>query len=232
MAVNILILECSSSICSVALSVDGRTTMMLRGERQNSHAEIITLLIDELTKKTQTPLNSLDAICHSNGPGSYTGLRVGASTAKGLAYGLQIPVICISTLKGLAAAAWQAKRGIGENDLICPMIDARRMEVYMSLFDKNLNEVQSPRASIVDEAFLTEELSAQNIWFCGDGMPKSKPILSAQPNACFLENIEAKAENFSELAYLSFQKKEFANTAYFEPFYLKNYEAKLPKKML
>lgn len=225
-------MECSSPVCSVALSVDGKTILTQEGERQNSHAEVITLLIEQLMQETSTSLHALDAICHSNGPGSYTGLRVGASTAKGLAYGLQIPVICISTLKGLAAAALNKLPEISETELICPMIDARRMEVYTALFDKNLNEVLSPQASIVDEAFRAEQLSAQNIWFCGDGMPKSKPVLSAQHNARFLENIKSKAENFSEQAYFSFQKKDFANTAYFEPFYLKNYEAKLPKKML
>jgi len=225
-------LECSSPVCSVALSVDGKTMLTLKGERQNSHAEVITLLIEQLMQETSTSLDSLDAICHSNGPGSYTGLRVGASTAKGLAFGLQIPVICISTLKGLAAAALKKLPEMSETELICPMIDARRMEVYTALFDKKLNDVLSPQASIVDVAFQAEQLSAQNIWFCGDGMPKSKLVLSAQHNACFLENIKSKAENFSEQAYFSFQKKDFANTAYFEPFYLKNYEAKLPKKML
>lgn len=229
MPVRILILECSSPTCSVALSIDGNTALMLKGERQNSHAEVITLLIDQLMQEAGASLRSLDAICHSNGPGSYTGLRVGASTAKGIAYGLQLPVICISTLKGLAAGAVHE---IAQNDLICPMIDARRMEVYNAIYDRNLNEILAPQASIVDESFMKDELSAQKIWFCGDGMPKSQSILSAYSNARFIDNIEAQANHFSRLAYEYFQRKEFADTAYFEPFYLKNYEAKLPKKIL
>ena len=158
------------------------------------------------------------------GPGSYTGLRIGVSTAKGLCYALQRPLIAVSTLDSIAVGA-QRQLLLGDDVLYCPMIDARRMEVYTELVDTTLQPVQPVQALVVEEGSFDALLSEKKVAFCGNGMPKCRPLLEKHPNALFAD-AEISAGNMVGIAYQKFIKGEFEDVAYFEPFYLKQYIAK------
>ncbi|HOO85929.1 MAG TPA: tRNA (adenosine(37)-N6)-threonylcarbamoyltransferase complex dimerization subunit type 1 TsaB, partial [Prolixibacteraceae bacterium] len=166
-------------------------------------------------------------------PGSYTGLRIGVSAAKGLCYGAGIPLITICPLKAMASAFVQnaTKQNINllQTDQLVPMIDARRMEVYLSIYSVNMENIADVEAVIVDENTFADALSERNLFFFGNGAEKCKAIIQSD-NAIFVENIIASAGNMATLAEECFQKKEFADVAYFEPFYLKDFIATVPRK--
>lgn len=170
-----------------------------------------------------------DAVSVSAGPGSYTGLRIGVSTAKGLCYGYDIPLIAVDTLKIISK---NALTGITEKKdvLLCPMIDARRMEVYTALYNTDLEVIRPVSAEIISENSFAEILEEKTIYFFGNGSGKCKSIIT-HPNARFLDNAVPLAENMMQLAEHKFSQKEFVDTAYFEPFYLKEFQATTPKKM-
>jgi len=224
---KILQIETATAICSVALSINGETISFKEEQGQNLHAANLTLFVDEVLKTAGLSYQELDTIAVSKGPGSYTGLRIGVSTAKGLCYALDKPLIAIETLAMMAAGF------VAENPdylgLICPMIDARRMEVYTSIFDHSLHVITPTEAKIIDETSFADFLAQQPITFLGDGAAKCAVVLTHQ-------NARFDAANFNSATYMSrlateaFDKGNFEDVAYFEPFYLKDFVVTPSKK--
>jgi tRNA threonylcarbamoyladenosine biosynthesis protein TsaB len=224
---KILQIETATAICSVALSINGETVSFKEEKGQNLHAANLTLFIDEVLKAAGVSYQELDAVAVSKGPGSYTGLRIGVSTAKGLCYALDKPLIAIETLEMMAAGFLTENPGY--SGLICPMIDARRMEVYTSIFDPSLNILAPTEAKIIDETSFADFLLQQQITFLGDGAAKCAAVLTHQ-NAKFDEANFNSATYMSKLASEAFDKNKFEDVAYFEPFYLKDFVVTQPKK--
>jgi len=227
----ILCIETATPVCSVALSKDGETISLKETARKNSHSEVVTLFIDDLLRENKIQYTDLNAVAASKGPGSYTGLRIGVSTAKGLCYALDIPLIAINTLRSMAygmAKIYLKERKTSENILFCPMIDARRMEVYSAIYNKDNNEVRETKAEIIDKNSFSEYLEQNQMIFFGDGATKCKSIIT-HPNAVFYNDIHTSATNMLSLAEEKFQKQQFEDVAYFEPFYLKDFIAGVPK---
>lgn len=217
----ILYVETATEVCSVALSQGDRLLQVIDYDQSFSHAEKLMQLIHEVLEGNRLKTSDLDAVAVSIGPGSYTGLRIGVSTVKGLAYAMEIPVIAVSTLLSIALGA---KKSIDTTDTyrIAPMIDARRMEVYTALYDwegVRLNEVHS---EILDDNSFREFLVKEPILFCGNGSNKFKPLVEGNPNALFTDTI-ISAQNMIQPALAKYKNEEFEDTAYFEPFYLKDY---------
>lgn len=225
----ILHIETATQICSAALSRGGKVIAEKHSDEKNAHSRVLTVFIDELLKENHLAPQDLDAVAVSKGPGSYTGLRIGVSTAKGLCYALGKPLIAVGTLQ---AMAWGMTRSVGkvaQNTLFCPMIDARRMEVYAALFDPSNRQVRDIRAEVIDENSFGEFLKEHVVFFAGDGAAKCKPLLSENPNARFMDNFLPSANYLAEIASGKFNRKEFEDVAYFEPFYLKDFIAGIPK---
>ncbi|RNL56517.1 tRNA (adenosine(37)-N6)-threonylcarbamoyltransferase complex dimerization subunit type 1 TsaB [Pedobacter jejuensis] len=223
----ILQLETATAVCSVALSVNGETVFTKEESGQNLHASNLTLFIEDVLKASGYVFKDLDAIAISKGPGSYTGLRIGVSTAKGLCYALDKPLIAIETLTMMAAGF--LSQNSGYKGLVCPMIDARRMEVYTAVFDSELQILESTTAKIIDDLSFVNLLAEHEITFIGDGAAKCAEILS-NPNAKFSSANFNSASNLSILAEDAFKIGTFEDVAYFEPFYLKNFVLTQPKK--
>jgi len=200
----------------VALAKEGNTIFIKEIAEQNfSHSEKLHLFIDEALKQAGISYKELAAIALSKGPGSYTGLRIGASTAKGLCFALDIPLIALDSLQILALQVTH------QGGLIIPMIDARRMEVYTATFDSNHNKISDTQALIIDENSFSQ--ITQKIYFIGDGAEKCKPFLQRE-NLIFLDQIiYPSAQEMSLLSYEKFVAQEFEDIAYFEPFYLKEF---------
>jgi len=249
----ILNIETATTVCSVSIAKDGQLIAFKEQNGDYSHAENLTLFIQEVVAQTGIKLSDVDAIAVSKGPGSYTGLRIGVSTAKGLCYALDKPLIAINTLQHLAlavstldadekmlrktngaeklqqkiestASSLSFGEGWGEV-LICPMIDARRMEVYCAIYDRQGRELMPTSAEIIDEDSFVDFLKNYKIIFIGDGAAKCKEVLSKNSNAIFMDNVFPSAKNMISLSEKAFQLKQFENLAYFEPFYLKDFVA-------
>lgn len=212
----ILNIETATKNCSVSLAKNGETILCREvAEQGYSHAEKLHVFIEEILRKTDTTVQDLKAIAVSKGPGSYTGLRIGVSTAKGLCYALGIPLISVDTLQVLAN-----KVSI-EKGLIIPMIDARRMEVYSAVFDNRHNKIMEVQAEILTEKSYAE--ITEPVYFIGDCQEKCKTVLS-KGNFHFLpEIVFPSANEMSTLSYDKFVKNDFEDVAYFEPFYLKDF---------
>lgn len=223
----ILQIETSTISCSVALAENGTTIACKEASERNIHASSITLFIEEVMEAAGKMMANLDAIAVSKGPGSYTGLRIGVSTAKGLCYALDVPLIAIDTLKVMASNT-SVNSGNSEF-LFCPMIDARRMEVYTAVYDSALNEVNPVSAKIIDEHSFADLLSEHKLLFFGDGAEKCMDTLGANPNAFFVTTFENSAADMSTEAFSRFNKQLFEDIAYFEPYYLKDFVATTPK---
>ncbi|MEZ2335506.1 tRNA (adenosine(37)-N6)-threonylcarbamoyltransferase complex dimerization subunit type 1 TsaB [Mucilaginibacter sp. RCC_168] len=222
----ILQIETATTSCSVALAIDGKVVAFKQINERNIHAEVITLFIDELVATANLTYTDLDAIAVSSGPGSYTGLRIGVSTAKGLCFALDKPLIAIETLEAMAyGVIYGNDFTIDPNILLCPMIDARRMEVYCSLFNAHGQKVRPTSADIIDEHSFAEELKQSKILFFGDGADKCEATLGVNPNAQFLPGFVNSATFLTQKAVEKFDKKEFEDVAYFEPYYLKDFIA-------
>lgn len=224
----LLHIETATEVCSVALSLG---TIILGVEESadgNSHSKHLLPYIECLMKKTGKRMEELDGIVVSIGPGSYTGLRIGASTAKGIAYSLGKPVITVGTLESIAygAAAQWVPDGQPAPHFVS-MIDARRMEVFAAYYDEHLHEADAPAAVIVDEHAFRTLLDEHRVIFCGNGMPKCKELLSQHPNALFIDK-PLSAQSLLLPALRKWETEDFADTAYFEPFYLKEYVAAKP----
>ncbi len=222
----ILGIETSTKICSVAVS-DGEKLLAIKEEGgAYSHSEKLTLFIQEVLKEANIELAAIDAVAVSKGPGSYTGLRIGVSVAKGLCYALDKPLIAVDTLQAMA------KNPALSADIFCPMIDARRMEVYTALYNHN-NEVVVPiSAKIIDENSFNKELGNQQIIFFGDGAEKCAAVLGQNANAIFSDKGLPSAEFVNQIALDKLNQKEFEDVAYFEPYYLKDFVGTTPKKLL
>lgn len=224
----ILNLETATTVCSVALAKDGQLLFVKEINGEYTHAENLTRFADTVLQETGYTLKQLDAIAISKGPGSYTGLRIGVSTAKGLCYALDKPLIAINTLQH---SAFACSLQYGEkNDLFCPMIDARRMEVYCAIYDKNNQSIRPTAAEIIDERSFSELLKKQVIYFFGDGAEKCKPVLSGDVNAVFIDHLYPSAAHMIQLSELGYVQQQFEDIAYFEPFYLKDFIAGKKKK--
>jgi len=224
----ILNIESSTTVCSVCLAENGKKISGRETHEKNAHSKILTVFIEEIFKETGFKVKNMDAVAVSKGPGSYTGLRIGVSAAKGIAYGAGIPLISVSTLKNMAFGARQFLKP-EQNALFAPMIDARRMEVYTQLFDKELNAINDIKAEVIDKTFLQDELKNGKIYFFGDGAAKCKEVINHK-NAIFVENLYPSAEYMIPFSEEAFKNKNFEDTAYFEPFYLKDFIATIPKK--
>ncbi|MBX2958642.1 MAG: tRNA (adenosine(37)-N6)-threonylcarbamoyltransferase complex dimerization subunit type 1 TsaB [Flavobacteriales bacterium] len=231
----ILGIETSTKMCSVAISNNEELLSIREQSGDYSHAELLNKFINEVCHEANIKLNDLDAVAVSKGPGSYTGLRIGVSAAKGLCYALDKPFVAVDTLKAMAINLMMNNQqsitfGEGWNDaLFCPMIDARRMEVYTAVYNGALHEVESVSAKIIDEQSFQDLLKNNNIIFFGDGAEKCKQILAFNNNAVFINNIEPSAQYINRLALSKLHQSDFENVAYFEPYYLKDFLATTPK---
>jgi len=224
---TILQIETATPVCSVAISVNGKTIALKEEKAQNIHASSLTLFIADVMEAAGLAYTDLDAIAVSKGPGSYTGLRIGVSTAKGLCFALDKPLIAINTLKMMANGYLLQHHNFG--GLVCPMIDARRMEVFTAVFDHHLEEVEQTHAKIIDDKSFVLALQDHYVSFIGDGAEKCQTVID-DPNAHFhLENFNS-ANYMSNLAFAAFEAKTFEDVAYFEPFYLKDFVLTTPKK--
>jgi len=218
----ILNIETATEVCSVALCNNGVVICKRETSDQNSHSELITTFVEEILFETKTKISQIEAIGLSMGPGSYTGLRIGTSTAKGLCYALDIPLIAISTIEAIAFGTIENINN--ENALYCPMIDARRMEVYSAIFDSKLNQIEPIEANIIDENSFKAILLNRKTYFSGNGAEKCRSILSNYDNAQIVD-IKASSTHLAKLSEIKFNKNQFENLAYFEPFYLKDFIA-------
>jgi len=230
----ILYIETATQVCSVAITVNGAISQIMESREKNSHSATITVFIEKIMKDSGLAFTALDAVAVSMGPGSYTGLRIGVSTAKGICYALDKPLIAISTLKSMAAGLKleMESRLTGTPSqpfLLCPMIDARRMEVYNALYRSDLSLEREIRAEIIDEASFSAELEQQQVWFFGDGADKCKNMLGIHPNARFVDDFQLSAAFMINLAEEKFSGSEFEDVVYFEPYYLKDFIPGIPK---
>lgn len=217
----IICIETSTTNCSVAVSVDGHCRSLRELNNGYTHAENITVFIDSALAEAGYKYEQVNAIAVSKGPGSYTGLRIGVSAAKGLCFGLNIPLISIDTLYSMASSM----RGEhDQNVLYCPMIDARRMEVYCALYDNKLNVVEPVNAAIIEPSSFSSHLAKSKIIFFGDGAMKCKELITSE-NAQFIPEIYPGASSICEIAEKKFAEKKFEDLASFEPFYLKDFIA-------
>ena len=217
----LLHIETSSTNCSVAISNDDKLIAKKESNNGYTHAENLHLFIEDVIKQCDLQIHDLNAISISSGPGSYTGLRIGYSAAKGLSYALKIPIITVETLKALS---FKVINILNKKEVLyCPLIDARRMEVYTAIYDYHLNETLPLRALILNESSI--ELFNQNreIYFFGDGMPKAKTLLQTLKNVQFIEHITADAESMISLAFKKYIANDFVDAAYAEPNYLKEF---------
>ncbi|WMI69418.1 tRNA (adenosine(37)-N6)-threonylcarbamoyltransferase complex dimerization subunit type 1 TsaB [Mangrovimonas sp. YM274] len=219
----ILSIETTTTNCSVAISEEGKT-IVLKEDNGNgySHAESLHVFIDEVIKSANIQGAELDAIAISKGPGSYTGLRIGVSAAKGLCFSLDKPLISVSTLEALACQV-NAFDGV-----IVPMLDARRLEVYSAIFDNNYKAIREVQAEVLDADSYAKYLENGSVHFVGNGVEKTKGLIS-HPNAIFVEGKLPSAKEMGALAYDKFKKNDIEDVAYFEPFYLKDFIALKPK---
>ena len=226
----ILHIETATTVCSVALSENGKLLSLKEENKGQRHAENITLFIMHVLKEAKKKLAYLDAVAVSSGPGSYTGLRIGASTAKGLCYALEILLIAVSTLHSLSLSAKNKISNLkslpferDSNPYYCPMIDARRMEVFCAVYDEQLNNIEPSAPKIIDDNSFADLLKSHKIYFFGDGAEKCQNILSNQRNAVFIDDIVPTAASMISIAEEKFQKKELEDVGLFEPFYSKEF---------
>lgn len=227
---TILNIETSTAVCSAAVSCEGEIEFHLEDYNGNSHANNLGVFIKQSLEFVADRQMQLDAVAVSCGPGSYTGLRIGVSMAKGICFGHGIPLIAIPTLEVLCVIPLLYE-DIDESALLCPMIDARRMEVYTALYDRSLHQLRETSAVVINDNFMSDELDKHPIYFFGNGAGKCRDIIN-HPNARFIDGITPLAKSMPPLAEKAYRKQDFKDVAYFEPFYLKDFIASTPKKLL
>lgn len=239
----ILHIETSTDICSVAVSQDSAVifqTDNLPKEKEEeqaekgkgtNHASVLGVMVDEALSFTDNHAIPFDAVAVSAGPGSYTGLRIGVSMAKGIAYARDLKLLAVPTLEALCVPVLLVHDNLPEDALICPMLDARRMEVYAALYTRALRPVVDVAPVVVDEKTFEEHLNEHPIYFFGNGAEKCKAVIK-HPNAHFFDGVPLLAKYMSPLAEKKFLREEFADVAYFEPNYLKEFQATTAKKLL
>jgi len=221
----ILQIETATTVCSVALAKEGSVLCRREVEQRNVHAEKITLFIEEVLNEAARSYEDLDAIAVSCGPGSYTGLRIGVSAAKGLCFALDKPLIAIETLAAMADGLVEQHSFESTDHLLCPMIDARRMEVFTAMFDAMGNKLKPTAAEIIDENSFADVLEARKVIFFGDGAEKCSNALGIHLNATIVTDFTNSASHLSKRALKMYQEKQFEDVAYFEPYYLKDFIA-------
>jgi len=232
----ILNIETSTEICSVSLAKNGELLFEKESDEGMNHSALLTVFISEIFDENKFSIKDIDAVAVSKGPGSYTGLRIGVSVAKGLCYALEKPLIALNTLD--AMADYTARNihnfiniGADNNVLLCPMIDARRMEVYTALYNQNGETIKPVDAKIIDEKSFLEYFEKHKILVFGNGAEKCKKFITNQ-NALFGGPSKTSARFMQYLVESKYNKKEFEDLAYFEPFYLKNFVTTIPKRQL
>lgn len=243
----ILSIETSTKACSAAIHQDGKLFSVSELYNEKSSSGMLTTLIEHVVKTASLTLQDVDAIAVAKGPGSYTGLRIGVSTAKGLCFTLEKPLIAINTLEAMAFQLSIGRHSAGRHSdinyqlggsflsiLLCPMLDARRMEVYCAVYNADTLELLEPtQAKIIDETSFADLLENHKIIFFGDGAEKCRAILGNNPKAVFLDQvIFPSAKSIGALATRSFEQQKFENVADFEPFYLKEFVGTTPKKAI
>src|SRR5690606_39018792 len=224
----ILSLETATPVCSVALHKEGKLVGLNELHLSQSHSALLGVLVEDVIRYAGYSLSDIDLIAVSKGPGSYTGLRIGTASAKGLCFALDIPLVAVNTLE---AMAYGVARYRVEESYLCPMIDARRMEVYTLVVDHQMNTIMPTRPVVVEDGAFEELIKDLYFLFCGDGAAKCINTLCVTSNAKFIDNITPSAENIGALAY-QMQKENklvYEELAYFEPFYLKEFATKQPK---
>ena len=227
---TILHIETSTDICSIAVSEDSQVIFQQEDHSGPNHAERLGTMVDEALSFTDNHAIPFDAVAVSCGPGSYTGLRIGVSMAKGICYGRNLKLIAVPTLELLCVPV--LLRELAEDDaLLCPMLDARRMEVYAGIFDRGLKTVREIRADVVTAETYAEYLDAHPVYFFGNGAKKCMETIS-HPNAHLIEGIEPLAKWMQPLAEKRLLNEQTEDVAYFVPYYLKDFVAKMPKKLL
>lgn len=223
---TIIHIETATEVCSCVLSVANEIVVSKMNNDKMAHSKSLGVFVEEIMQVVRDNNMKIDAVSVSSGPGSYTGLRIGVSQAKGLSYGLNVPLISIPTPQIMA---YSVKDKVDAETLLCPMIDARRMEVYATLYNNSLEIINDTDAQILDENSYSEILSERKICFFGNGAQKFIDIIDNE-NAIYIDNINPQATSMVQLALEKFNKKEFVDTAYFEPFYLKEFNATTSKK--
>jgi len=228
----ILNIETATSVCSVSLAKDGRRVSSKESGEERSHSEQLTVMIKELLSGQNMKATDLDAVAVSSGPGSYTGLRIGVSAAKGICYAAGIPLLSVNTLKLMAKGILKhpdIQTQADHDILLCPMIDARRMEVYSALFDMKNELKREVVAEIITENSYTDILKEKKIAFFGDGSEKCRDIIK-NINAVFISGYYPSADDMIPLSHEAWKQKKYEDIAYFEPFYLKDFIPTVPKK--
>lgn len=226
----ILCIETATEICSVALSHEGNTIALMEGQKGRSHATGLTPLIKKLLDSASVSFNDLSAIAVSKGPGSYTGLRIGVSVAKGIAFALKKPLIGIGTLDAMCSGFIQNYRhSLSGDPYLCPMIDARRMEVFNAVYDKSGRMVREVSADIIDGDSFRAFLNDHPVTFFGNGAGKCKEVIN-NPRAVFIDDFNLSASFLAKLSYEALQLNHFEDLAYFEPYYLKDFIATVARK--
>lgn len=226
----ILCLETATNLCSVALCDDERVISLRESNDSKSHASLLTVYIGEVLKEQSLTASDLEAIAVSKGPGSYTGLRIGVSAAKGIAFGAAIPLIGIETTLSMF---WGIRKNeqvkMEESTLFCPMLDARRMEVYYAVYNYSGNKIKDVSAEVITENSFSDIPQPGKIVFFGDGAAKCKDLIRRK-NVFFADNFKISAAHMHIPAVDAFKKKKFEDVAYFEPFYLKDFITSVPRK--
>lgn len=230
----ILCIETATPVCSVALCDSEKVVSIRESNENKSHASLLTVFILDILEEQRLKTSDLDAVAVSKGPGSYTGLRIGVSTAKGIAYGSGIPLIGIETTRsvfeGMKISA-DERGDSGPLTLYCPMIDARRMEVFYCLYDNTGEKIKEIEAGIIVDGSFSEISEEKKIIFSGDGSGKCRNILKRK-NIVFYDDLIISAKDMRSPAFEAFREKKLEDVAYFEPFYLKNFIATIPKNKI
>ena len=227
----ILHIETSTNVCSVAVSEDGKVIFDEADRTGNNHAEALGSFVDEAMSFADSHAIPLDAVAVSSGPGSYTGLRIGVSMAKGVCYALNLPLLSVPTLELMCVPVLLRNEEIEDEALLCPMIDARRMEVYAALYDRALKPVRGVQADVVDADTYRQWLEDRPVYFFGNGAAKCMDTIN-HPNAHLIEGIEPVAKWMMPLAERKMLNDIHEDVAYFVPYYLKDFVAKQPKDLL
>ncbi|MBN2214181.1 MAG: tRNA (adenosine(37)-N6)-threonylcarbamoyltransferase complex dimerization subunit type 1 TsaB [Bacteroidales bacterium] len=232
-----LCIDTATPVCSVVLTQNKKVLSVKQSTDEKSHASYLGVFIKQVLNETAMSVNKIDAIAVSKGPGSYTGLRIGVSTAKGLCYGAGIPLISVETLQAMAygmclnAADSFTNDFIADTTLYCPMIDARRMEVYTAVYNYKNQLVKETTAMIVQENSFRSLLHKTRIIFAGNGAKKCEPLLKHK-NALFMDKFSHSASNMVDIVQKAYSKRQFEDLAYFEPYYLKDFIATSPKQKI
>jgi len=224
-------IETATPTCSVAVSEDKKILSIRESHIDKSHAALLTLFISEVLAEANVKPVQLDAISVSKGPGSYTGLRIGISTAKGLAYGLRKPLLAVNTLKALSSGFLDSLNLKDQSFYLCPMIDARRLEVYTAVFDSKNDCLEKTHARIVESDSFNRFLEKNPVYFFGTGAEKCQSLI-VNKNALFIPSFHCSAAFLAPHAVKLYEKNKFEDVAYFEPYYLKDFVATIPKNKI